>query len=257
MSNRLSEEWETLPKTVVVLPACNEAGTIRDTILETHKHFSVVDQEVEYLVAEDGSTDGTLNVVTHLQTELTGVHVISSTKRKGYPRAARDALLSVGKDVDYIVFMDSDGQYDPQDFWKIRALAEDADIVIGRRLSRAESPLRVFLSTGLGVLERKMFGIKCRDITSAFRMMKTSAAQTLAFRVRYSKYNFWTEFTALAAIAGFTMVEVPVFYRQRKSGKSRVYSRRKLATIALSELYALGRIWLQKNRLRGLRPKNP
>src|SRR6266571_760921 len=232
-------------KIVVVLPAYNEAATIENTILEANNYFSKIHPNIEYMVAEDGSTDGTPQVLSLLEHVLPCVHVSSSPKRKGYAAAVRDAIMSVGKEADYILFMDSDGQYDPKDFQKLVMLAEYVDIIIGRRLSRAESPLRIFLSTGVRLLEQKMFGLTCRDVTSAFRLMRRDIAQALASRVHYSKYNFWTEFTALAAVSRYKIVEVPVSYRNRKSGGSRVYSSRKLAKVVLSELSALARTWIR------------
>jgi dolichol-phosphate mannosyltransferase len=240
-----SQPSDTSYKIMVVLPAYNEAGTIAHTIMEANNHFSKIHPNIEYLVAEDGSTDGTSQVLSHLQGIMPCLHVNSSPRRKGYPAAVRDGILSVGKDADRILFMDSDGQYDPRDFQKLVRVADNADIVIGRRISRAESPFRVFLSTGVRLLEREMFGLKCRDVTSAFRLMRRDVALELASRVHYSKYNFWTEFTALASVSRYKIVEVPVSYRNRQSGGSRVYSSRKLVKIVLSELSALARTWIR------------
>jgi glycosyltransferase involved in cell wall biosynthesis len=240
-----SQSGDTSHKIVVVMAAYNEADTIANTIMEANNQFSKIHSNIEFLVAEDGSTDGTPQVLSHLQGIMPCLQVNSSPMRKGYPTAVRDGILSVGNDADCILFMDSDGQYDPRDFHKLVRLAENADIVIGRRTSRAESPLRVFLSTGVRLLERRMFGLRSRDVTSAFRLMRRDVAQTLASRVHYSKYNFWTEFTALAAVSRFRIVEVPVSYRNRQSGGSRVYSNRKLANVVLSELIALARIWIR------------
>ncbi len=179
-------------KIVVVLPAYNEASTIAQTITEANDHFSKINPNIEYLVVEDGSTDGTPQVLSRLQCIMPCLRVNSSTRRKGYPTAVRDGLLSVGKDADRILFMDSDGQYDPRDFQKLVRFADNADIVIGRRTSRAESRLRVFLSIGVRLLARRMFGLKCLDITSAFRLMRRGsprlqrypATRSLRFRCR-------------------------------------------------------------------------
>src|SRR6266446_2070768 len=162
-----SQPRDTSHKRVVVLPAYNEAGMIENTIVEASNYLSKIHPNIEYLVVEDGSTDGTPQVLSHLQSVMPCLQVNSSPTRKGYPTAVRDSILSVGKDADRILFMDSDGQYDPRDFQKLVRLADNADIVIGRRTSRAESPLRVFLSIGVRLLEREMFGLKCRDVTSA------------------------------------------------------------------------------------------
>jgi dolichol-phosphate mannosyltransferase len=229
----------------VVLPAFNEASTIEQTVLEANSHFSKIHPSIEYLVAEDGSTDGTPQVLSLLKHSLPSLRVNSSPKRKGYPTAVRDGILSVGVDADYILFMDSDGQYDPRDFPGLVRFAECCDIVVGRRLSRAESPLRGFLSAGVRLLEQKMFGLTCRDVTSAFRLMRRDVAQALASRVRYSKYNFWTEFTALAAVSRCKIVEVPVSYRNRQSGDSRVYGNRKLAKVVLNEFAAIVGTWIR------------
>ena len=127
----------------------------------------------------------------------------------------------------------------------------EVDMVVGTRMNRAETPLRVFLSTGLRILERIMFRAKQRDVTSAFRLMRVGPAQSIARRVKYSKYNFWLEFTAIATLRGYRMLEVPVAYRFRV-GTSRVYAGSKILKAAIQELTSLLRIW-RDSRLRGNR----
>ena len=241
-------EIEPTLKTVVILPVYNEADTIGEVVMAAHRCLSLRDGEVEYLIAEDGSTDGTNDILARLQAVMPDVKVLSSRSRKGYPRAAKDAILSVDQGVEYIGFMDSDDQYDPNDLRKICESARVADMVIGKRINRAESPLRVFLSTGLRLLERTIYKVECDDVTSALRVMRRSVAQSVASEVRYSKYSFWAEFTAIASLRGTKIVEIPVTYRHRRSGDSRVYSYQKLAQIVLSEFVALAKTWLRTRK---------
>ena len=91
-------------------------------------------------------------------------------------------------------------------------------------------------------MERGLFHVRCRDVTSAFRLMRREVAQDIAQMVRYSKYNFWVEFTALASLYGYKTVEVPVAYRARH-GKSRVYDGSRIFQAAIQELVAMLRIW--------------
>jgi glycosyltransferase involved in cell wall biosynthesis len=235
------------------MPVFNEGDTIRSTLLEASEKIGEVCDGVAFAVSEDGSTDGTKNALVSMASEMPNLQVRLGLNRKGYPLAARDAILGVDGRTDYILFMDSDGQYDPADFrvlWR-ELKKTNADMVSGTRMNRAETPLRVFLSTGLRLLEKIIFRSKQRDVTSAFRLMRVVPAQSIARRVKYSKYNFWLEFTAIASLRGYRTLEVPVAYRAR-TGASRVYSGTKIFSAAVQELTTIARIW-RDFRLRGNR----
>jgi glycosyltransferase involved in cell wall biosynthesis len=226
------------------MPVYNEADTISSTLTEASQKISEVCENVIFAVSEDGSSDDTKNTLRSMAAKMPNLQICLGRSRKGYPRAAKDAILGVNGRSDYILFMDSDGQYDPSDFrllWN-ELKKNDADFIVGRRMNRAETPLRVFLSTGLRLLENVMFRAKQRDVTSAFRLMRVGPAQSIARRVKYSKYNFWLEFTAIASLEGRRMIEVPVAYRSRL-GASRVYSGSKIVKAAIQEFTAIIRIW--------------
>ena len=228
----------------VVMPTYNEAETIQSTISEAIEKICNNGKDVVFLVSEDGSRDGTGQTLLSLAKKMPNLKVSTCPNRKGYPRAARDALLNVDKSADYVLFMDSDGQYDPADFrtlWNTMQ-SSSLDIVMGQRTKRVESPLRVFLSTGLRLIERTFFRVECHDVTSAFRLMKRETAMSIARTVKYSKYNFWLEFTARSYLNGYKIAEVPVVYRTRH-GASRVYKGTKIVSAAFNELFTLVRVW--------------
>jgi len=240
-------------RVTVVMPVFNEGDTIRSTLLEAYQEIPKICRNVAFAVSEDGSTDNTKNALVSLASEIPSLRVRLGPKRKGYPLAAKEAILAVDGNADYILFMDSDGQYNPSDFeylWRELKKGE-VDMVVGTRMNRAETPLRVFLSTGLRILEKIMFRAKQRDVTSAFRLMRLGPAQNIARGVKYSKYNFWLEFTAIATLRGYRVLEVPVAYRSR-AGASRVYAGSKILKAAVQELTAIVRIW-RDFRLRGNR----
>jgi glycosyltransferase involved in cell wall biosynthesis len=237
----------------VVMPVFNEGDTIRSTLLEASQKIPRTYDNVVFAVSEDGSTDNTKDALVSMASEMPNLQVHLGPRRKGYPRAAKDAILGVDGRTEYILFMDSDGQYDPKDFgtlWR-EMKKSDADMVVGKRMNRAETPLRVFLSTGLRILEKIMFHTKQRDVTSAFRLMRVGPAQSVARGVKYSKYNFWLEFTAIASLRGYRMQEVPVVYRARE-GTSRVYSGSKILKAAVQELTTIFSIW-RDYHIRGIR----
>src|SRR5438105_12357507 len=172
----------------IVLPVFNEAGTIVDTLREINDKIATKFNS-SIFVFEDGSTDGTKELLLKAQEDMP-INVISSPERKGYPRAVRQAMLYTKS--DNILFMDSDGQYEPNDFERLRMRIRDADIVMGQRTRRTEPAYRTILSRGLNMMARGMFGASCHDLTSAFRLMKGPVARSLARDLRYSRYNFWS-----------------------------------------------------------------
>ncbi len=223
----------------LVLPVHNEAESIVETLTEINEKI-VQKFDTSILVCEDGSTDATKEVLSQLSKRMP-MKLSLGSERKGYPLAAKEALLSTHS--RYIVFMDSDGQYDPQDFLRLHEKSFEADIVMGRRTNRVEAWHRIVLSKSVKLIARLLFDVPYQDLTSAFRILEGDAARDLAKLVRYSKYNFWLEFTVRAHAGGYKIVEIPISYRARKNGSTQVYAPRKLPKIVWNEFYALFRTW--------------
>jgi glycosyltransferase involved in cell wall biosynthesis len=228
-------------KIALIMPVYNEADVIEHTVRELYQKVVSKMDNVDIWVFEDGSTDGTKEVLEKLKDEFSDLHAQMTPKRKGYPSAMREAFLNINADkYDYVVAVDSDGQYEPDDFFKLWSIMQrdSPDIVMGRRITRQEPPYRKLLSRGLQLLERIMFPIKCKDVTSVMRLMKVGLAQEIAKEIKYSPYNFWLEFTARMSVNGYKVTEIPISYRERLGG-SRVYSFKKMPKVVLSEFKAL------------------
>ncbi len=232
---------ETDDRVALIMPVYNEADGIEDTVRELYEKVVYRMWNVDIWVFEDGSTDGTKQVLQRLKGEFPGLHVEMTERKKGYPRAMREAFLAVNaSEYGYVVALDSDGQYDPDDFFRLwKVMQRDSpDIVMGKRVVRREPVYRKLLSRGLQVLERAMFPVMCSDVTSVMRLMKVSLAHEIAGEVKYSPYNFWLEFTARMSLKGCKITEIPIGYRERAGG-SKVYSPRKMPKVVLSEFRAL------------------
>lgn len=239
-------ENQATERLAIVMPVYNEGETIAKTVEEINEKVMRYLPNSSILIFEDGSKDNTKEVLNSLAAKYPWVKVHTSPQRKGYPTAVRDALNAIDEDrFDYVVFVDSDGQYYPEDFFRLWDAMKkgEPDIVMAQRRNRSEPLYRVVLSSGLRLLERLLFDPPCNDVTSAFRIMKVHVAKSVAAKVRYSKYNFWLEFTARAAMLGYTFSEVPVSYRSREGGESNVYSFRKMPRVIASELGAILRTW--------------
>ena len=225
----------------MIMPVYNEADTIESTITELYGKVAGKMANLDVWVFEDGSTDGTKEVLEKLKVKFPNLHAEMTKGKKGYPRAMKEAFLSIDPSgYEYVVAIDSDGQYEPDDFFELwQVMQRDSpDIVMGRRMARKEPPYRKLLSRGLQILERIMFPVKCKDVTSVMRLMKVNLAHEIAREVKYSPYNFWLEFTARMSLKDYEVVEIPIDYRERAGG-SKVYSPKKMPKIILSEFRAL------------------
>lgn len=233
----------------VVVPVYQEPLAIRRLINEFNDQIFSDFDDLELFIFEDGSTDSTKDVLKEFENKgVPRLHISSSTQRKGYPTAVRDAILSIDPFVyTHILFLDGDGQYcidDVKMFISVAESGSNADIVVGMRTQRAEPLYRRVLTRGLRSIENVLFAPQIKDITSALRLMKTTIARDLSSRVVYSKSNFWLEFTARMSARDLKVVEIPVGYKQREQGTSQVYAPRKMLRVVSNELYALIRVFI-------------
>jgi dolichol-phosphate mannosyltransferase len=250
LEENVESSLSTMKKRVaIIMPVYNEGDTIENTVREVYDKVISKMRNVDVWVFEDGSTDGTKEVLKKLNVQFPKVHARLTKQKKGYPRAMREAFLSIDPaEYEYVMAIDSDGQYDPDDFFKLwqTMLSSSPDIVIGRRLSRKEPPYRKLLSRGLQVLEKLMFPVHFKDVTSVMRLMRVEVAHQIAKEICYSKYNFWLEFTARMSMKNYRIVEIPISYRERVGG-SKVYSAKKMPKVILSEFKALRAVKKENN----------
>ena len=167
-------------KLIIQIPCLNEEGQLPGTLADLPRELSGVDS-VEWLVIDDGSTDGTVEVA-----RAQGVdHIVRLTNTKGLAaafQAGLDASLKLGADV--IVNTDADNQYVAADIPKLLApvLAGDADMVIGdREVETVEhfSPLKVRLQRLGSAVVRRASDTGVPDTTSGFRAYNREAALQL------------------------------------------------------------------------------
>jgi len=220
----------------VLMPVYNEAEIIENVILE---YFNVIGTKipVEIVISEDGSTDGTKEVIRSLAEKIP-LKALLSTMRKGYSKGIIDGLDLVKS--NYVLITDSDGQHDPKDFWKLWNLRDKYDIISGYRVNRADAFHRKVMSKTFQVIAKKFFNLpKFKDITAPFKLMKTNVAREIASEWKYMKESFWTEFTIRAHRKGYKITEVPVNHRMRTDGGTRVYKFSKIPKIVYFQTLAL------------------
>jgi dolichol-phosphate mannosyltransferase len=223
----------------IVVPVYNEAGNVEEVLRELHGAMRGL--SVEIIVCEDGSTDGTAEVLRRLRGELP-LKLILSPERKGYSRAVIDGLGAVTS--AHALCIDGDGQCDPRDFPKFWELRDRHDVVIGYRRRQADPLFRRVISGAFRIFWRVLFWNRVKDPSCPYLLIRGEVIRTLSPRLGVLSQGFWWEFVARAGRAGFRIGEVPVGYRARKGGQTRIYHLGKLPGIALSHLAGLLKIRL-------------
>lgn len=241
----LDVDLEPLPLVSVVLPAYNEAETIRGVVLD---YFKEIRRKIpsKLVVAEDGSVDGTKEILASLADELP-ISVLSNRNRKGYAKGVADALKCC--DGDWIFFSDSDGQYFPSDFWGLWENRGSFDMIIGRKVNRSEGVHRTILSKGFHSIFNSLFGLRLHDADCGFRLIRRDVIQSVVDEVSFLKYSFWAEFTIRACLKGFRVCEVPINHASRANGGTRIYTPSKIPLIVIKQLMDLARLYFDVKKI--------
>lgn len=226
-----------LPKScVVVLPTRNEADAITAVLSEVHEGTGVLDLigcSTRVLVIDDGSTDGTVELARDFAASVGLSLDVQEGPGNGLGAAVLAGMRSaLADDPDVIVCLDADGQHDARDIpTLIRAhFARKSDITIGSRWTRGgRSPgTSLFRSTGSKVgngVFRLVTGTReVTDATTAFRVYSPRVARFLVDSKvgDYRGYAFFSGCIALAEAAGYVIDEVPITFRPRYGGASKL-----------------------------------
>ncbi|MDP9301563.1 MAG: glycosyltransferase family 2 protein [Actinomycetota bacterium] len=234
----------------VVMPAHNEGATIGQTIREFHRSASEMGSiEARFVVAEDGSTDDTCEVVRAVAAEVP-IRLLTSPDRKGYSRAVVDGIWETSAALVCVV--DSDGQCDPADLPAFVEALSGRDVVVGYRNPRIDPWFRRFISGAFKLVYQRLFPVRLRDPSCPYVLLRRDAVAPL-FRGNPGllRQGFWWEFNARAIAARLIVGEVPVNHRVRTAGTTRVYKMNKIPGIAFEHLRAL---FVLRRELRALPP---
>lgn len=195
----------------VVLPAKNESEAIGETIRTIHS-LGIVD---EILVINDGSTDS-----TQLVAEQAGAIVISHPYSKGNGAAIKTGARAAQGDI--IVFMDADGQHNPQDIPRLLQKIEDGyDLVVGARQKGSQASLGRGLANSLyNSLASYMTEKRVEDLTSGFRAVRAEKFREFLYLLP-NGFSYPTTSTMAFFRAGYSVTYVPI-HAAKRIGKSHI-----------------------------------
>jgi len=224
----------------VIFPIYNEQETIKDTLLEWRDTLDKLQIKYEIILAEDGSTDNTKNILNNLLINNGDLFVSNiEDQKRGYADAIRSSIkIAKGK---YILNVDSDGQCDPKDFinfWKKRDLLENG-IIIGHRFNRKDSLQRLLMSKFFLVLHRILFFSKVKDPSCPYILSKNEFFVTINSYLKFMVEGFWWGFISICLKKNIQIYQIKINHRHRLSGQTNVFHLNKIPLIALRNIYGL------------------
>jgi len=224
------------PKVSIVLPVYNEAEIIETVIRDFYEKVIKKYPNSELIVAEDGSTDNTKEILARLEKEMP-MKLVMGKERKGYRRGVTDALLLATG--DYVFFCDTDNTHDPADVFKLLDKMEGNDLVTGVKLERNDPAYRILFSRAYNLMIYFIFGIWLTDINAGFKMMRREVIQKAVVKNHSLKYGFSTEIVIRAKYAGCRIAGVPVSHFARETGFAGIFAARKMPEVVISQLKGL------------------
>ncbi|HEV2998858.1 MAG TPA: polyprenol monophosphomannose synthase [Solirubrobacteraceae bacterium] len=215
----------------LVLPTYNEAENIEAMIAAVGEVLSsAAPGDFHVLVVDDGSPDGTGRIAEELAAEREWLEVLHRTEKNGIgPAYLAGFAHALREGAAYVMEMDCDFSHDPADLARLlEAVRGGADLALGSRYVHGGGVvnwglLRRLISRGGSAYARLVLGLRVRDLTGGFKCFRREVLEAIDFAgVRSQGYAFQVELTHRAVRAGFRVVEVPIVFRDRERGQSKM-----------------------------------
>ncbi len=229
----------------VVMPTYNEAENVEAIVAATLAELErLAPDGHQILIVDDASPDGTGEIADRLAREAPRVQVLHRRSKDGLGQAYLAGFTVALQGGAKLIFeMDADFSHDPAHLGALLAVSERADLVLGSRYVtgggvRDWGLVRRMISRGGGIYARLMLGVDIRDLTGGYKCIRREVLEGIDLgSVRAEGYVFQVEVTYRAILAGFRVEEVPIVFRDRAAGSSKMSTR-----IALEAMWLVPRL---------------
>lgn len=212
-------------RVLTIIPTYNEIESLPLTL----RRLRAAVPEVEVLVVDDNSPDGTGRWADQTSAEDQNVHVLHRTEKNGLGGAYIAGFgWGLERGYDVLVEMDADGSHQPEHLPLMLRAAADADLVIGSRYVPGGRVVnwpieRKAISVAGNVYIKVLLGMPVNDATAGYRVYRADTLRTIGLDdVESAGYCFQTDLTVRTVRAGLTVVEVPITFVEREVGDSKM-----------------------------------
>ena len=207
---------------VVVLPVFNEEASVERVIREWIPVFDALQTGYGVLALDDGSTDGTPEIPGGLQREFAALEMVRHVNRGHGQTVFAGYRLACARGARFVFQMDSDGQCDPRFFPALWAGRAENDVMYGCRVDRRDGWRRKLASRLLRAVVRVCSGVSCEDANTPFRLMRTDGLAEIVEKIPRTFDLANIGLAVLLKRAGWRHGGVPIRFRERFGGESKV-----------------------------------
>jgi dolichol-phosphate mannosyltransferase len=221
-----------MPGAWLILPTYDEAENLEPFVRAVMPQLASAAPEHRVLIVDDSSPDGTGEIADRLAAETESIEVLHRRAKEGLGRAY---LAGFGRALDggaeLVMEMDSDFSHDPADIPRLLEASRDADLVLGSRYVEGGGVTdwghtRRALSRGGCWYARTILGVAVRDLTGGFKCFHRRVLESVDLdEIHAGGYGFQIELTYRAVKAGFSVKEIPILFRERERGVSKMTPR--------------------------------
>lgn len=229
----------------IFFPCYNDAGTIASLILRAETVARTVADDYEIIVIDDGSTDGSRDILQQLSKSVPFLRVVLHERNRGYGGALRSGFEHATK--DWVFYTDGDGQYDVGELVKlVDRVSDDIDWVNGFKIKRHDPFHRIVIGLVYQHLMKFMFNLRIKDVDCDFRLVRNSSLKKVV--LSRSSGVICVEMVRKFEDAGLRCVEVGVNHYFRVYGKSQIFNVPRLVQVAVNLIVLWFELMIFRNR---------
>lgn len=199
----------------VFLPSHNEEGNLERVVAGLSGVLPKVTDDYEIIIVDDGSRDRTGEIADRLVAADSHLRVVHHERNRGYGGAVISGIAAATK--PWVMLCDGDGQFSPEDLAVMAARADRYDVIVGRRVHRADHLGRRLNGRAWTILMRLLFGIRIHDIDCGFKLFRRGFINPQVLQARGAMIS--AELMARMAGGGARIAEVEVRHLPRQAGE--------------------------------------
>ena len=213
---------------LIIIPTYNESENISNII----DKINLLNRDYDILVVDGKSTDNTQKIVEDIMINIDNVYLINQSKKNGIGGAYCEGFrFAIKKGYKKIVQIDSDLSHNPCDIPRLIEKSIDYDLIIGSRYVKGISIInwpisRLFLSYFANMYAKIITGMNINDCTGGFKCIDINILKSINLdKINSQGYSFQIEFNYLTYLKKFKIIEIPIIFKDREYGSSKMSKR--------------------------------